>query len=126
MTSESEATSNTEQTTKSEPGLPSVSSRLQALDVTPEILWDLKNAVATVSVEEIERRLLSEPQYECPVFHTFGPGLYVRELHVAAGCFLLGHAQVHDQLNVFLQGAVTVFDSSGEETELVAPMMFTG
>jgi len=126
MTSESEATSNIEQTTQSEHELPSVSSRLQAVDVTPEILQDVKTAVATVPVEEIERRLLQEPQYECPVFHTFGPGIYVRELHVGAGCFLLGHEQVNDQLNVFLKGAVAVFDSSGEDTELVAPMMFTG
>lgn len=65
------------------------------------------------------------PQAECPVIHRFSPGLYIRELSMAAGLFVIGHYQKTHHLNIFLKGKVRMVGPEGEVTELTAPMIFT-
>ncbi len=74
----------------------------------------------------MEYTLLQEEQETCPVFHTFAPGIYVRELHVPAETFLIGHEHRYYQLNIFLQGKVLMLKEDGSTGILEAPMMFTG
>jgi hypothetical protein len=80
-----------------------------------------------LTMPEFTRALLQQPQAACPVVHRFGPGVYIRELTVKAGVFLVGHYQRFDHTNIFLKGRVKMFDpETGISTELVAPMIFTG
>lgn len=74
-------------------------------------------------VPQVEKALLSLPQVECPVSHHFGPGIYIREVTMPAGAFVVGHAQKEQHLNSMVAGrVVTFFD--GEIRELAAPMVF--
>ncbi len=66
------------------------------------------------------------PQVECPVIHHFGPGIYIREVHIPAGSFAVGHAQRYEQLNIMLAGVLAVTDDNGELKIMRAPFIFTG
>jgi len=90
-------------------------------------LQTLQGMMAVFESEEIEFLMLMHPQITCPVIHTFGPGVYVRELSVpGGGTFLVGHKQRYEQLNIFLKGRLLMFSAEGKVKEISAPMMFTG
>lgn len=73
----------------------------------------------------LEKLLLTIPQTECPVFHHFGPGLYIREVHIPKGTLAIGHTQKLAHLNIVLQGSVLIFGD--DHSNLVeAPLIFTG
>ena len=91
----------------------------QAIDI-------LQSLVAVADINQIEQAMMQEKQVECSVIHRFGPGLYIREVHVPADTFAVGHRQKTEHMNVFLKGRVTVFNDNGTTSELVAPMIFVG
>ena len=75
---------------------------------------------------KVEKELLNCPQdFPCPVHHYFGPGIYIREVHIPGDSFAIGHWQKNEHLNVFLQGRVTMLNDDGTTSELTAPMIFT-
>jgi len=77
-------------------------------------------------VAEVEAVLLSHEQASCPVTHYFGPGIYIREVSMAAGLFAIGHRQSKEHMNIMLKGRVLMLNEDGSTTEMVAPLMFTG
>jgi len=77
-------------------------------------------------LECLEAAMLDHPQVPCPVVHHFGPGVYVREVHLPAGTLAIGHAQRFAQLNVVLQGAVAMLGDDGQLKIVQAPAIFTG
>lgn len=86
----------------------------------------IKNGLAIRDqVEELEKACLEEEQVECPVYHHFHPGIYMREVHIKAGTFAIGHRQTTRHMNIFQQGKVNYIESDGSTTLLEAPMIFT-
>lgn len=83
-------------------------------------------AITPLMTEAAEQVMLAAPQVACPVFHHHGPNLYLREVHMPAGTFAIGHHQNFAQWNIFLKGRVTVIKEDGAQQELVAPMSFLG
>ena len=79
-----------------------------------------------LDIKKIEKELLSRQQVDCPVNHHFSPGLYVRELIIPAGTFIIGHRQTTEHLNIFLQGVFEMMDEDGNTKLMEAPMIFTG
>lgn len=77
-------------------------------------------------VDRVEAAMLALPQAECPVFHHFGPGIYVREVNLPAGITAIGHAQRFPHLNVMLRGRVLMYRDDGSTFELAAPQLFVG
>jgi hypothetical protein len=77
-------------------------------------------------IQALEQELLQHDQVECPVVHTFGPGVYIREVSIPAGTFAIGHHQNHEHMNIMLKGRVTVLNEDGSTADLVAPLQFTG
>lgn len=77
-------------------------------------------------LELLEDHMLELPQVECPVIHHFGPGIYIREVHLPAGIFAVGHAQRFEHLNIMLQGAVAMVGDDGQLKVVRAPTIFTG
>lgn len=79
-------------------------------------------------IERCEALMLDNPeQIDCPVIHHFSPGLYIREVKIPAGMFVMGHWQKKPHLNIFLRGRVTIVRELGDQpVDLVAPMIFTG
>jgi len=80
----------------------------------------------TVTVEDIESKMLDLPQADCPVVHHFSPGLYIRELRMFKGTLAIGHYQKTEHMNLFLEGKVLMLDKDGAKTEFSAPMLFVG
>ena len=87
---------------------------------------EIVESIRSRDLARAEVAMLSVPQSECSVIHHFGPGLYVREVHMPAGILAIGHCQKFEHLNVFLKGRVMLLKDDGTTEELVAPMMFVG
>ena len=76
-------------------------------------------------MQEVESKLLTMEQADCPVQHHFGPGIYIREVRIKAGVFSIGHHQNFEHLNHMLQGRVIMLNPDGTTSELSAPAIFT-
>ena len=57
----------------------------------------------------------------CPLKHTFSDGIYVREITIPAGLFVVGKIHKHDHPNFLLSGEVIVVTEDGIE-ELKGPL----
>lgn len=75
-----------------------------------------------IDLDELERDMLTLEQEDVPTIHRFAPGVYIREVRLPAGRFIIGHKQKTHHLNVMLTGRVTM----SEGAELVAPLAFVG
>ena len=82
--------------------------------------------LATLNIETTEEKMLALEQAECPVVHSFGPGIYIRELRMKAGTLAMGHHQKFEHMNIFIKGKVLMLNDDGSRTELSAPIMFVG
>ena len=58
-------------------------------------------------VERLEAAFLQEQQVDCPVHHHFGPGVYVREVVLPTGSYIIGHRHNSPHLNIMLEGHIT-------------------
>ena len=76
------------------------------------------------SLTDLEKEMLKLPQVECSVIHRFGPGLYIRELHMPADTLAIGHYQRFEHMNIFLKGRITMLNED-KNVELTAPMIFS-
>lgn len=75
-------------------------------------------------LQALETALCSVPQADCPVTHHFGPGVYIREVHLPAGAAVIGHAHRHEHLCVMLKGRLTLIGMDGGNREISAPATF--
>lgn len=78
---------------------------------------DLKNRA---TIDEAEAELLKFPPIQCPLVHSFTPGLYVRQIFIPAGTMLT--SRVHKQTHPFfiMRGRISVV-SGTEKTTYEAP-----
>lgn len=76
--------------------------------------------------QNMEAALMNLPQEDCPVFHRFGPGLYIREVHIPAGTMAVGHSHKNQHFNVLLKGKISMPGQNGEIVILEAPFAYTG
>lgn len=79
-----------------------------------------------INKDLLEKKMLELPQVPMNVVHKFGPGVYMRELHLPQGTTVIGHHQNFHHVNIFLKGKITFFNDEGKAVELVAPMTFVG
>lgn len=77
-------------------------------------------------MDEVIDKLIDMPQVPCPVIHRFSPGLYIREIHLPAGAFAIGHEQKFEHFNVMLSGHVMMVNIDGSTTEFIAPQSYSG
>lgn len=77
-----------------------------------------------VKVDMLEKKMIELPQVDCPVVHSFGPGVYLREVFLAKGTFAIGHHHNFEHQNILLKGHITLFNDDGSKTELKAPYMY--
>lgn len=59
-------------------------------------------------IEQIEAELLRLPQVECPLVHRFAPGVYLREIFMPAGTFIIGQQHKTEHFNIILRGRARV------------------
>jgi len=81
-----------------------------------EIKWD-EGAL------QLEAAMLKKPQVDCPVVHYFGPGIYIREVSIAAGTLAVGHHQNYEHMNILVKGKVKFFHAHEAAETLQAPFL---
>lgn len=74
--------------------------------------------------QNMEAALMNLPQEDCPVFHRFGPGLYIREVHIPSGTMAVGHSHKKPHLNTLLKGKISMPMENGEIIVLEAPFSY--
>lgn len=86
-----------------------------------------RNMLSRAGVEELEGALLKiEGSTECSrlrLSHHFAPGIYVREIFMPAGEFVIGAEHTSEHFNVVLTGRASII-ADGEVVEVVAPATF--
>ncbi len=80
---------------------------------------------STRLADVIEADAITLPQGEAPVIHHFGPGIYIREVHLPKGGLVVGHHHKAPHLNIMLQGVICLIDDAGGLLFLRAPHIFT-
>jgi hypothetical protein len=67
------------------------------------------------------------PQIDCPLKHTFAPGMYAREILLPADTFIVGKIHKHAHLNIVTRGRCTVVTEFGrrEIDATNGPVTFT-
>ena len=83
------------------------------------------DAAANGNMEVAEEFGLKLPQTECRVVHLFGPGFCIREMHIPAGTFVIGHSHKESLANMLVQGSLQV-QSEGRWSLMTAPLFFVG
>lgn len=79
-----------------------------------------------LDVEVLEKEMLKQEQVECPVIHRFGPGTYMREVHLPAGAMVIGHHQNFEHTNICIKGRLSLLNDDGSTTEYTAPTIMIG
>ena len=92
-------------------------------------LAEKQDSVITISsiamagkADLLEEAILQYPQLDAPVEHKFGPGLYMREVTLPAGSYVVGHYQKTEHMNIMLKGRIIFVLDDGTKKELVAPL----
>lgn len=81
------------------------------------------NLAVEEDISEVISTMIRQDQVECPVVHHFGPGVYIREIHMPKGAFVIGHWHRGPHLNIMLTGELDMVDEHGGLTNLKAPLI---
>lgn len=79
--------------------------------------------VSRETILDAERQLLEYPQVQLPTKHTFGDGVYAREIFIAAGTTLTGKIHKYECINVISYGEIEVLTEQGMK-RITAPYTF--
>ena len=97
-----------------------------SLDIAEQMNTTLMlDAAKRGDLERAEHYGMQLPQGKLKVFHLFGPRFCIRELHIPAGTFLIGHAHKQALANELLKGEMLV-QSDGKWSRMSAPLFFVG
>ena len=75
-------------------------------------------------VDSIAEKGLTQPQAALDVVHSFGPGVYLREMRAPAGSFIIGHRHKTSHTNMLVKGRCRFLTDDGSVVELTAPLTF--
>ena len=82
-----------------------------------------EQSAGNAQVERAEKVLLQLPQVDCELRHRFAPGVYMREVVMPAGTFIIGHQHRTEHLNIITEGSARVM-MDGVIEEIKAPCVF--
>lgn len=98
---------------------------LPQADSSPSILLDkVHELTSPEKVETLANKMLGFEQAECSVKHHVGAGIYIRELIVPAGTFIIGHHHKSAHMNVMLKGRVINLNEDGTTSEMQAGAVY--
>jgi len=73
-------------------------------------------------IENLEDIMLRMPQVDVPLFHHFAPGVYIREVVMPKGTFVVGHCHKTEHFNLALSGKASVM-MDGVVHHITAPAL---
>jgi hypothetical protein len=83
-------------------------------------------AIKSVSLMEIEAKMLACDQVEIPLTHVFSGGVCIRQIEVPAGTLIMGKRHRYECCNMLLKGKMLVYvEEDNPPIEVVAPSIFT-
>ena len=83
----------------------------------------MNTEIAINRIEKLERVHLTLDQVDCDLVHRFSRGVYLREIHMPAGTFIIGQQHKTTHFNIILKGSAAVH-IDGEERIISAPCTF--
>ena len=72
------------------------------------------------NINKLEAELLKLPQIDCPLHHSFAPHVYLREITMPEGAFIIGREHTTEHFNIILTGRASVL-MDGVVHEIQAP-----
>jgi quercetin dioxygenase-like cupin family protein len=93
----------------------------QVVEVAPGL--PPKQSIELKLIEDLERRMLEEPQLDIPPDHFFAPDVYLRQVTMPSGSLIVGHEHKTEHFNFVLSGRATIF-VGGKSQEVVGPCIF--
>lgn len=103
---------------------PELATVIELLANSASLSRAIADAVFGLAPEQVAKVALDNDQAPAPVFHRFGPGVYIRELHMKAGYLAVGHRHKKRNINQVLAGAVELFSDDGTSKIVRAPAFF--
>jgi hypothetical protein len=82
-----------------------------------------RNAPSLADIKLAQDLIGAMPQIQLEVKHHFSDGVYAREVHVPAGCKLVGKIHNTRHLNILLSGTMTIWSVHGKMT-ITGPKIF--
>ena len=76
-------------------------------------------------LDQLEAEMHRLPQQSCSVRHIFAPGMYIREVSIPGGTYVVTHKHREPHLNVFVKGSGVMIMCNGTQQPMQAPMTFT-
>lgn len=64
------------------------------------------------------------PQVRMPLKHYFAPGVYIREILMPAGTYVIGKIHKTEHFNIIQKGRLNLVNEDGSATELCGPTTF--
>tara|TARA_Y100001972_G_scaffold127676_1_gene185279 strand:+ start:7173 stop:7658 length:486 start_codon:yes stop_codon:yes gene_type:complete len=90
------------------------------LDIRDKIL-NFQSTLKSIDNKDIIVVTDKNSEQLCPLTHKFSDGMYVREIFIPAGCFVVGKIHKHDHPNFLLSGETIVVTEEGTQ-ELKGPL----
>ena len=81
-----------------------------------------------LSWEHLEDFMKTLPQETLEINHVFSGGVYIREMHIPKGIFIIGKRHRHETCNVLLKGTLSVCidnGSRGPVNKVTGPLVLT-
>lgn len=75
----------------------------------------------TNELDRMEAAMVGHPPADCPVFHRFAPGLYIREIFIPAGTLLTSAIHKTEHPFVLAQGRIAVVSENEGQVIYEAP-----
>lgn len=76
--------------------------------------------------EGLERLMYNGKQITPEVVHTFSGGIYIREMRLDKGTFIIGKRHRHETCNILMSGTITVYLGDGKPvTKISGPTIIT-
>jgi len=76
------------------------------------------------TAQSMEAMILKMDQIDAPVAHRFAPDIYIREVSLPAGAFVMGHYHKTKHLNIMLKGRIKFLGADSNWVEMTAPQTF--
>ena len=103
-------------------------NELETFELRRRQLTQTVNAMATPAQRRIDEALptlRALPQVECPLIHRFTPGMYIREIFMPKGTYVISKIHKTEHPFVVTMGRVKVWIEDKGVEEIAAPFVGT-
>jgi hypothetical protein len=87
---------------------------------------DIEQVPGELRLIDIETEMLKRDQVEIPLHHHFSGGVYIRQIDIPAGTYIMGKRHRFETCNILLKGTLLVYIDDGKPpVPMTGPAIFT-